>query len=173
MRRSSTREKGQTEPLAALFAVAAMAAAISIYGGYVSDVLPGTSDRNVEEPTLERVWDDMQSSGVFDASGRFADAVDPTVLPKGYYVYVNVTRTEVGDAERQELFEYDPPSERPQTCHVVFGPDGTVQPGLRSDVEDPDVGFPDDAGHASRPIPVQDGAGDVVGARLNVVVWQQ
>lgn len=185
MRRSSTREwgeSGQTEPLAALIAVAAMAIGLSVYAGYVTDTLPGTSQRDVAESAIDDVWNKLQQSGVYPAeksldslySTSAASGPGPSGLPEGYYVYINITRTEVGDSSKQELFEYDDPSGGDVPRHVVYGPQGS--PGhsnVLSEVENPDLGVPDGASHESRPIAIQRGHGDVVAGRLNVAAWEQ
>ncbi|WP_123536481.1 DUF7285 family protein [Halosimplex salinum] len=177
MRRSSTRDGGQTEPLAALIAVAAMAIGLSIYAGYVTDTLPGTSQRDVAESAIDDVWNKVEDAGVYDAStglDGLYDSSDPSGLPQGYYVYINITRTEAGDSEKQALFEYDDPSGGDVPRHVVYGPQGDPNhPNVLSEVEDPDLGVPDGASTASRPIPIQRGHGDVVAGRLNVAAWEQ
>ncbi|WP_436928303.1 DUF7285 family protein [Halosimplex halobium] len=178
MRRWSRRDAGQTEPLGALIAVAAMAIALSLYAGYVTDTLPGTSDRDVAESVIDDVWAEMQESGVYPAtrdldtlySASSASGPGPSGLPEGYYVYINVTRTEVGDSKKQARFE----TASGETRHVVYGPQGAPgHTGVRDEVEDPDLGVPDSASTASRPIPIQRGAGAVVAGRLNVAAWEQ
>lgn len=171
MRRSSRRDSGQTEPLAALIAVAAMAIALSLYAGYVTDALPGANDRDVAESAIDDVWNKLQKSGVYPASEDIATlyASGPNGIPEGYYLYINITRTEVGDDEKQELFENADDAKQ----HVVYGPHGNVHDDVRDEVADPDLGVPDSASTASRPIPIQRGAGNVVAGRLNVAAWEQ
>jgi len=178
VRRWSRRESGQTEPLAALVAVAAMAMALSLYAGYVTDTLPGNQQRDVAESAIDDVWNKLQDSGVYPAaddistlySSSSSSGPGPSGLPEGYYVYINVTRTEVGDTEQQALFENAAGDEQ----HVVYGPQGDPNPAsVLSEVEDPDLGLPDSASTASRPIPIQRSAGDVVAGRLNVAAWEQ
>jgi len=41
----SNGQRGQTEPLAALVAVSALIVGIGLYGLYLTDTLPGTTDR--------------------------------------------------------------------------------------------------------------------------------
>ncbi|MFC7141676.1 hypothetical protein ACFQMA_17790 [Halosimplex aquaticum] len=178
MRRSSTRDSGQTEPLAALIAVAAMAIGLSLYAGYVTDALPGSQQRDVAESAIDDVWNKMQESGVYPAdkdmdslySASASDGPGPSGLPEGYYVYINITRTEVGDTEQQALFV----NATGTTKHVVYGPQGAPgHPDVRDEVENSDLGVPDSASTASRPIPIQRGHGDVVAGRLNVAAWEQ
>lgn len=61
MSRSSA--SGQTEPLAALVAVAAVCLALSLYAGLVTERLPRTSGPDAE-PVLERIVDDIAPDGV-------------------------------------------------------------------------------------------------------------
>lgn len=157
MSRSSTGDRGQTEPLAALVAVSVMALGLALYGGYLTDVLPGNSDRHVEGATQDRVWNEIQTSGVFDGSTRIENRLvgtsgDATDLPEGYNVYVAVTRigadgkVEVVD---QHYFESD------------SSPAGDAPPD----------GVPDVANNATRPVPVRESPGDVEGGQLTVSVW--
>jgi len=48
-------DRGQTEPLAALFAVTMVAIGISLFAGYYTQTLPGTTDRTVEEPKTDQI----------------------------------------------------------------------------------------------------------------------
>ncbi|QLH80158.1 DUF7285 family protein [Halosimplex pelagicum] len=186
MRRWSRRDSGQTEPLGALIAVAAMAIALSLYAGYATDVLPGSQDRDVAESAIDDVWNKLQDSGVYPANKELETLYSPTSspgpgpsgLPEGYYVYINVTRTEVGDSERQALFVYDNPDpsvpREENVRHIVYGPQGDHDhEDVRSEVRDSGLGVPDSASTASRPIPIQRGAGDVVAGRLHVAAWEQ
>lgn len=61
---SSSSARGQTEPLAALAAVFAVAIGLSLYAGVVNDVLPETPDRALAEPTLDRVERVVAPAGV-------------------------------------------------------------------------------------------------------------
>jgi len=148
-----------------------MAIGLSVYAGYVTETLPGTSDRNVAKSAIQDVWNKIQRSGVYPAEDELGDIYstsDPSGLPEGYYVYVNITRTEAGDSSKQELFEHAG-DER----SVVFGPQGAQDPAsVRSEVEG-SLGVPDSASTASRPIPIQRGRGDVVAGRLHVAAWEQ
>ncbi|WP_424019919.1 DUF7285 family protein [Halorientalis pallida] len=160
MSRSSTGDRGQTEPLAALVAVSVMALGLALYGGYLSDVLPGNSDRHVEGATQDRVWNEIQTNGVFDESTDIETVLvagstgsnEATDLPEGYNVYVAVTR--VGDDGRTEVVD----------SHY-FASDSSPAGDTPSD------GVPDAANNATRPVPVRESPGDVEGGRLVVSVW--
>lgn len=71
MSRSSA--KGQTEPLAALVAVAAVCLALSLYAGLIDDRLPTRAGPDAES-ALERVVDDVAPDGI--ATPNRLDAVD-------------------------------------------------------------------------------------------------
>lgn len=161
MSRWSTSERGQTEPLAALVAVAAMAIGLALYGGYLGDVLPGTSDREVADPTSERVWEMLESDGVFepDPSTDFEDRIDGSRLPQGFHVYVNVTH--VDDDGRTVLV--DDPAGGDIEGH--FTPDGDA-------AASPSVDLPADATAISRQISIRREPGVVESGRLTIVVWQ-
>lgn len=152
MSRSSWREaRGQTEPLAALVAVAVVCLALSLYAGYLSDTLPGTSDRTVEETTLDHVWNGLGDDGVYDPASQHPQRIPTRELPNGYHVVIEITvRTDDG--------------------HREFVEEAALDPHGGSTVGDP----PDDARSASRPIPVVDEErpGHVRSGRLRVVVWQ-
>lgn len=166
MSRSSTPERsdrGQTEPLASLAAIAVLAMALGAYGMYLTDTLPGTSERSVEGPTLDRVWHALGSDGTFDADRHDADgdwsvgdgaidldgAIEPRDLPQGRSVYVAVTL--VADDGEKVL-----------VAREQYGSDG--QPVASVD-------RPDDVDRKSRPIPIRLDSGTVTGGQLVVEVW--
>lgn len=79
MSRSSAR--GQTEPLAALVAVAAVCLALSLYAGALDSALPGASDRDVARVTLDRVDRNLSPAGVVRPS-----RIDAAAAPEGYHL---------------------------------------------------------------------------------------
>lgn len=89
-RRQSTRSspetpaqaaRGQVEPLAALAAVFAVAATLSIYAGVLAD-FPGTeSEREIGETVLDNVAEEITTAGVTHASTRLNVS---TVAPDGW-----------------------------------------------------------------------------------------
>jgi CHASE1-domain containing sensor protein len=95
MSRSSAREaadrpdaaRGQTEPLAALAALFAVCAAVTLYVGVLGDVTPG-SDRDLASPTLDRVHDAVTTAGVA-VPDRLSAA--PAAGPDGYRVAATLT----------------------------------------------------------------------------------
>jgi hypothetical protein len=152
---SSTRSvtqrtaRGQTEPLAALVAVAAVCVGISIYSGVLSGVIPELgADRNVGEATAQRVWHAISENGVYDPDEPLQETIDPGTLPQGYYVAVNVTY--VDEDGRLE-------SVAATTVDAHADPVGFEPPG--------------DAKRYERALPIKHRPGDVRPGRLQVVVW--
>lgn len=163
----SETHRSQTEPLAALFAVAAVAIGITFYATYIGGVLPGSSEDAVEEPTIESVWNDVEEHGLYKSTdnpwndeggdGVYIDTESPldniseSSLPRGTTVYIEVTTVEE--------------NARPVTLDRIIydGSAAKVEPG-------PDE--PPDHGHnATRPIPVRVRPGDVTAGTLRVVTW--
>ncbi|SFC64845.1 hypothetical protein SAMN05444422_11326 [Halobiforma haloterrestris] len=156
-RSSARRDRGQTEPLAALVAVATIGLAVGLYGGYLTGVLGETTDRTPESVAIDRVWDDVSENGVFTAidgnDGAIRNRVRIDSLPEGKTVHVAITT--VDDGEKRVI------------DHARFHADGTVRDPAR--VGDP----PADTGVATRPVPVELEPGDVRGGTLRVEVWSQ
>lgn len=154
MSHSSTSDRGQTEPLAALVAVAVIAIALGVYAAYVTDALPGGSERAVEEPTMNQVWDEIETDGAFEEGTDLDSAVPARVLPGGFSVYVSVSEI---DEDGTELLD-----------EAVFF-NGQEDPG-----QDPPDGFepPEGARVAERSIPVRKAPGEVTAGKLRVVVWE-
>lgn len=151
MSRSSTCERGQTEPLAALVAVAALSVGLALYGGALEAVLPGTAERDIADPTLDRVWAQIGSDGVYDPAGRpLTDRIDAGSMPDGYAVRVAVTRPKAGTTARQTVDE----------ALVTRGDAGSTTDGPPASAES-----------VRRPIPVVSGDGSVDTGTLRVMVW--
>ena len=141
--------RGQTEPLAALVAIAAFCAAFSMYTGVHASLLSDQgSDRALGEPTTDRIWNDISDDGVFY---RDSLDIDSTTLPTGYYVAVTVTT--VGDEGRIKSVD-----------RTTYDPDGKP---LDANPEPPDG-----ADRYQRRISIQHGPGDVRPGSLVVVVWE-
>ncbi|WP_459194399.1 DUF7285 family protein [Halosimplex sp. J119] len=163
MLRSSTSDwRAQTEPLAALFAVSVMAIAIGVYAGFVTDTLPGTSDRDVTTGAVDRIWDEINEAGVYVKGSGELSALDPSALPEGYSVYLNVTVANDDESidRKHEII-----------TEVSYGPSGDTIDDMPGHIEE--NGVPDESQYGSRAIPVQYGPGDVRGGRLHVVAWQE
>lgn len=143
----STR-RGQTEPIAALLAVALVALAVATYAGALGDVLPGQSDRVVAEATADRAWTDLRSGGVYWTRTLTLDGVDPDVLPRGRTAQFEIELL-TGDGWVTD-------------SAVAYTPDGDRRAPAPP---------PDRAQVLTRPIPVRTNAGVVRTGRLTVAVW--
>lgn len=150
MSRSSTRSRAQTEPLAALLAVAVVSLAIAAHAGVLGSFLLGQSERDVVDPTADRVWTDLREDGVYRWGRLNGTHVDNASLPAGRAVYVNVTRITNESA-------------RTQDAAVAWGPDGHANAS---------AGPPDRARVTARPIPIRVANGSVTTGRLWVAVWE-
>lgn len=140
--------RAQTEPIAALIAVAVMGMAISLYAGYHTDALASSGiDRDVSQPTIERVWTEMEHMGAYNRNQPLEAVIDHRVLPEGKTVYIRITF--VGDTGAIE-----------ELRSVTFLPSGSTEPYR--------PGPPAGVNNESRPIPVRYSSGDVRGARLHV-----
>lgn len=152
MLRSSPREgaRGQTEPLAALFAVSLVAVALSLYGGAVTDVVASSSDREVGGQTLELVWEDMETNGAYDTSSQpLNGTIENESIPEGFNVVIQVATVSSN------------------------GPDTVIREARyasdrSSTVETP----PESASTTERPISIRNSPGNVTTGRLRVIVWE-
>ncbi|WP_129114866.1 DUF7285 family protein [Halegenticoccus tardaugens] len=94
MPRWSAREtRGQAEPTAALAAVFAVCLGLGLYAGILGDATP-TTDRDLAEPTLDRVHGVLSSGGVVDAADRGSLVDGRDVGPDGYEINVSVRTAE-------------------------------------------------------------------------------
>ena len=143
------RTRGQTEPLAALVAVAVVCVAISIYAGFLSGLVPQLGeDRSVAEGTSERVWHAISEDGIYNASAPLADEIAVETLPQGHYVAISVTY--VGED----------------------GPLESIAAGTFDAHADPvTLDPPADAERHERAIPIKHRPGDIQPGTLQVVVW--
>lgn len=128
--------------------------AVTMYGGVLLELLPGQSDRAPTEVTSERVWGEIESDGVYDLGtlSNSSRAVDHSVVPRGFDVYVNVTYlTDDGWREDGE---------------AMYASDASV---YDSDSHE----LPDRADVFVRPIPVRTAPGVVGSGRLYVAAWER
>lgn len=137
MRRSSARE-AQTEPLAALAAVAVVGIALALYAGAFEDAVPDAADRNVAQDAADRVERAVSDGGVVrpvrmlrgrNAAGPWTGRNGPNtsaLAPDGYRLNVTLVvdgeTTAVGPAAPAVA---DAASRR---VSVRVGP-GKVRPG--------------------------------------------
>lgn len=144
-------ERAQTEPLAALFAVAAFGIALSLYGVAVTDVLSSTSDREVGDQTLELVWEDIETNGAYDNTGShpLTSEIETDSIPSGFNLVVQVqTISSSGSV-------------------VVIG-EARYAWDRDSTVQDP----PEGATTTARPISIRNAPGNITTGRLRVTVWE-
>lgn len=80
MSRSSAR-RGQVEPLAAIVAVFAVGAGLTVYAGVLDSELPGRERQHVAGPTLDRLESTVAQSGIIEP-GKLAEG--QAVVPDGY-----------------------------------------------------------------------------------------
>lgn len=157
---SSISDRGQTEPIAALVAVSAFAIALSLFGVAVTDVLDRDTNRAIEEPTMEVVWEDIQENGVYDNSSDSIDLEDkietPGSLPRGHYVEIRILIITDDIDDEDGIKE--------PIAQVRYDPSGDI------------IGHADDppsyAGTTTRPIPVRTSPGRVHTMTLEVTVWE-
>lgn len=152
---SSVRNRGQTEPLAALLAVAIFCLALSLYAGQLSALQAQVGDDDdIGQVTIERVWGDVREDGVFDATeATLQERLHDDTLPDGRSVSVNVTYVDANGhvAIADSLF---------------VASDETVTEASR---HHPPSG---DSTRYERPIAVELRPGDIRPGTLEVVVWE-
>jgi len=148
-RAQQTNRRGQTDPLAALVAVAAVCLALSGYAVFVTDLVPRLGqDRAVGGATAERVWEAIDEHGYYNSSDSLTEHISPADLPQGHSVRLTVTY--VGADGRLE-----------PVGNATLGPQGqqrAVEP-------------PPSAERYERPVPIKLRRGDVRPGSLTVVVW--
>lgn len=152
----SSSSRGQTEPIAALVAIAVVILAVGVYGGYVTDALNQDTERNPAESVLDQVWDSAGSDGVYDESSDQLYDDDRVRTPSGYTVYIEVVVTDPDDPDGAVVDD------------ALVHTDGTVETDVGEDER------PDEVSTASRQISVDHSGtapGDVDSGRLRVEVW--
>jgi len=141
--------RGQTELFAALVAVLTVCIAVSVYAGFLGDVVPKLgADRSLERATADSVWDALNEQGYYNSSGTVEGSVGLDSLPQGHSVAINVTY--VGDDGYLE-----------SVGNETFGPQG----------EPTDIGPPPSANRYERPVPIKLRSADIRPGVLTVVVW--
>lgn len=142
-----TSDRGQTEPLAALVAVALFCLALSGYAAFVTGFVPELgSDRDLAAVTGERVWEAVSENGIYPADADPRADIAPADLPQGRQVAVNVTVVDGGRVTERDRVRFD---ETGSVTGVADALDGDV---------------------FRRPVPVQHRDGDVRPGTLTVVV---
>lgn len=161
---SSTRDRGQTEPIAALVGVSVLALALSLYGVVVLDVLDQDSDRELADPTVDGTWMELRDDGVYDDTGGPIETkllgLDRGVFPDGHNVHIEVVYLD-DDGEMTTVDE---------ATFVWRGESGLFDWGPWEFVADTSV--PPEADTAARPVPIELEPGEVQAGTLRVEVWQ-
>lgn len=115
--------KGQTEPFAALAAVAVVALALAVYAGAFEAALPGPVDRNVAQPAADDVERNLTVGGVVRPTRL--DGVT-AVGPDGYETNVTLA----SDGERWTDGPRAPETADTAVRRVsVFRGEGSAVPG--------------------------------------------
>lgn len=142
--------RAQSEPLAALVAVATVCLVVSLYVATFSDVTAQSgSERQLAEPTADSIWQDIRTESVFDAETELTETIARSSLPEGYAVAVEVTTVhDDGRIKRAGKARFDT-SRTPTTAAA-----------------------PDDTETHSRPVSVRVQSGDVRPGKLVVEVWE-
>ncbi|CCQ32362.1 hypothetical protein HLRTI_001015 [Halorhabdus tiamatea SARL4B] len=141
--------RGQTEPLAALAAIALVCTAITLYTGLYGTLFDSVGEeRALGSVTAERVWDAIGENGVYDSDDDLRTRIEPATIPQG--ANLEVTVTYVGDDGRMET-----------AGSATFDARGSV---IRTDP-------PSTAERFERSVPVRIAPGDLKPGTLTVVVW--
>ncbi|WEL17710.1 MULTISPECIES: hypothetical protein [unclassified Halorhabdus] len=149
MQEDESPTRGQTEPLAALAAVALVCTAITLYTGLYGELFDGVGqDRSLGEVTTERVWEAIGENAIYDSDDDLPTLIEASTVPQG--ATVKVTVTHVGDGGRIET-----------AGTATFDAQGDV---IRTDP-------PTAAERYNRSVPVRISPGDVQPGTLTVVVW--
>ena len=163
MSSSSTRDRGQTEPIAALVAVSTIALALSLYGVVVLDVLDQDTERELADPTVDGTWMEIRDDGVYDNISeetlveKLEDVVndpDAQPFPNGQSVHVELVYL----ADDGQMTVAD---------NATFA--WTADTPAWESVDDSEI--PPHADTATRPVPIRLDCGDVQAGTLRVEVW--
>ncbi|MFP9191949.1 DUF7285 family protein [Natronosalvus vescus] len=157
---NTTSERGQTEPIAALVAVATVCLALALYASALYGMFPTSTDRSVAEPTLESVQGTVAADGVYDphATPDPITEIPSDRLPDGNTVTITVTTIERGQPVAVSTGRYVHGEYEPRTP-----PDHPAS--------DPPRPADNSVDEASRPIAVRESTGKVSSGTLHVEVW--
>lgn len=147
----SFTERGQSEPLAALVSVAVVCAAISVYAGAATEIVPEIgSDRAVGEPAADSIWQEISEDDIYDERTSIPTSLSESALPEGYHSAVKVTVvTETGSLRTVASARFD-------------------DTGALAAVEPPQEGTE----RVERPVSVRLESGEIRPGRFTVVVWE-
>ena len=141
--------RGQTEPLAALAAIALVCTAITLYTGFYGAVFDSVGeDRRLGSVTAERVWEAIGENGIYDSDDDPRTLLEAATIPRG--VTVRLTVAYVGEDGRMETAGETTVDDRGAAV-------GTAPPAT--------------AERFRRSVPVRIAPGDVKPGTLTVVIW--
>lgn len=161
--RSEPHGRGQVEPVAALIAVTFLVIGVLIFTGYHQEVMNTDTEREIDEPTLNRIYDD-----IYTADGFTMGSLDETLsdvsassLPHGYYVHVNFyTISSDGTVEQLPSATFNPNGERIEPLSSEQREMVTTETNSST------------AKTADRPVALTTDDG-MRGARLEITVWER
>jgi hypothetical protein len=144
------RNRGQSEPLAALVAVSLVCLVVSAYVVLLTDVVrTAGTERSVSEPTADAVWQEISTDRMVDAGVAMRERIHPKTLPEGYNVAVTVSYIDGnGNEKRIERATFD-------------------ESGEYTALSDPDR-----AERVTRAVTVRVGPGDKRPGQFTVEVWE-
>jgi len=126
MRRSSG--SGQTEPLAALVALAAVSLGVTLYAGVLDTTAQGSAQiRDVDETTLDRVHRTIATAGVVDLVGVAGATAAGVGAPPGWQVNATLRS---GPIEWRYGSDPPPDADRARMRVAVDHGNGTIRSGL-------------------------------------------
>ncbi|QFU84055.1 hypothetical protein GCU68_00145 [Natronorubrum aibiense] len=150
----------------------ALLTGIALYTVYLGSVLPGISDRTIEETAIERIRDALRGDGrgsvpvyryTADPDKPLREALDQESLPNGKNTYIAIKGYENGepivfvsahfDSDGDDLKE-----RQVESTHPDYGPPREAGKSIRT-------------GIATRPISIEVAKADVRGGTLHVEVW--
>lgn len=145
-----SRQRAQSEPLAALVAVSLVCLVVSTYVVLLTDIV-GTSrtERSVSEPTADAVWQEISEDGMVEIATPIREEVGPERLPQGYNVAVTVTYIDGNGQTKLIAAETFDDSGKPR-----------------------DLSIPDTAETVERAVTVRVGPGDKRPGQFTVEVWR-
>lgn len=128
---SRVRSRAQTEPFAALAAVVVVALALSVWAGAFEGSLPEPVDRDLAEPTADRVERALTVGGIVrperltrNSSGRAPSRLVNRSAPESYRLNVTIVR----DGGRQSVGPAAPSTTETATRRISAGRPGSVSP---------------------------------------------
>lgn len=128
-------------------AVALVCASLSGYAAITTDTVSDLGrDRALAAVTSDRIWHEIDETGLYPVEHNLADAISAETLPRGHHVYAAVSYT----GETGRVIEHVGFDERGDPYNVTTQPSGDTE---------------------KRTIAVRHRDGDIRPGTLTVVVW--